>query len=729
MTPEARSSTLAVSLLAGLLLVLPWLQGGRTPSAQAALVLLLIAGAGGLLLVLPRPILRPTPLVLLAVALVTASAVRTMYPDRSVAAVLLLTGYLLAAVLAAQTARTLPWAESALLAAVAGSGLCVAAGGAVTLLRGTDGGLYGRLLTGPFGYPNATAGFLLAAAGAAAALATSPATWLRLAAGGAAGLLLLGLGLTHSRGALLAAATAILVFVWLAGRRRGRGWLSGVVASGALLLLLGVSAALWRELLSALSTSTAGSSAGWRLHILTWTWLLVREQPWTGVGPGAFPVALKHVQALPYISGENPHNLYLEIAAEYGLPAAMLAVLLLATLLLRLAVVLRGAHTPGPGRRRLAVLTATLAGLAAHGGMETFTAFPVIPLAAATLGGLSVARAGLFRAQRRRSPRAWRTWLLLPLLLLGVVALARFFAAAEVELGRLALAEGRGAEAAADLQRALLLNPVGFGAHRWLARALLAQGRTAEAVRVAERALGIAPRDPDTQELAGETFASAGAWEAAALRYRAALDLAPATRLRYYSGLLEAMTRTGRPAEARWWFERATRIFTPERLAAEGRCLEPGDRYLLARMARLAARLYAEAGYSAQHARADSLARALHEPEPRGICAAAGRPGQTSPETAVVTFWRTLSVSGWGEARRLLLPGALHDAEVPRPRGEVTWIASLSGDERRVTLRYGAVLDVPTPEERCLSTSLLFTPGGWFLEHLPVIGARACEDY
>ncbi|MFB3817299.1 MAG: O-antigen ligase family protein, partial [Candidatus Methylomirabilales bacterium] len=556
-TPESRLAALAALLLAALLLILPWMQGGRSPAAHAALVLLPATAAAGLAATAARPLLRPSPLLGLAAALVAAAAIQTLYPDRTVQTLLLLAAYALAAVLAAHGAQALPWAESLLLAALLSSALLVAAAGGWAQLRGAGAGLYAGVLTGPFGYPNAAAGFLLAGAGAGLALAAVRQGWARAAAGGGAGVLLLGVGLTRSRGALLALAVGLLVLPAVAGRRRRRTAFR-LATGAAVLLVLVVGAFLWRDLLPVLDSGSAGSSVGWRLHILDGTWQLVRRHPWTGVGPGAFPVALKQVQAVPYVSGENPHNLYLELAAEYGLPAGMLALGLLAAFLLRLGAVLRTAHAGKTGRRRLALLMATLTAMAVHAGIDMLSGFPAIPLAAATLGGLAASRAGLVARGRTPPSPAWRGTLLLVLLGLAAVSLARFAAASLVEEGRALLAEGRVAEAAAPLRRALRVNPLSFPAHRWLSRALVAQGAAAEAVELGDRAVRLAPSDPDSLALAGENAAAAGRWDLALARFRAAAELAPAARLSYYAGLMEAALRSGRDAEARWWYERAS---------------------------------------------------------------------------------------------------------------------------------------------------------------------------
>jgi O-antigen ligase len=94
---------------------------------------------------------------------------------------------------------------------------------------------------------------------------------------------------------------------------------------------LGVAGNRWGTLLQALwsggGDGPTDTSIQWRLSVLQWTWAMIRDHPWLGVGPGAFPVALLPYQQIPYVGGENPHNLYAEVAAEYGLPVAVLLVL------------------------------------------------------------------------------------------------------------------------------------------------------------------------------------------------------------------------------------------------------------------------------------------------------------------------------------------------------------------------------------------------------------------
>jgi hypothetical protein len=161
-SPDPRSLPLAILLLAGLQVGLPWALGGRSPAGQASLVLLLVlAAAAGLFPRGQAPRLVPSPLLLIGGILAAASALHTIYPDRTVQGLLLLLAYLLAGTLAPRGAREVPWAERLLLAAISISGALVTMFGLYRLHQGGDEGMYARLLTGPFGYPNAMAGFLL----------------------------------------------------------------------------------------------------------------------------------------------------------------------------------------------------------------------------------------------------------------------------------------------------------------------------------------------------------------------------------------------------------------------------------------------------------------------------------------------------------------------------------------------------------------------------------------
>lgn len=708
-TADRRAPLLLALLLAGLVVGLPWAEGGRSPAGQVGLLLAACLGAAiGLCGGRSGPGVPP-PSALLAALLIGLSAARSIYPDRTLQSLLLLAAYLLVAGLARRLVREAPALEGWLLLAGLASGVVVAGMGMVTRLQGGDGGLYADLLVGPFGYPNAAAGFLLLAAGAgltlAALLGPGPRRLSALAAGAVP---LAGLLLTRSRGALLAAGAGGCVWVALAWplwgpRRRLWGGRGGLLAAAALLLW---TAPRWTALLSR-GPAALDSSAAWRLSILARTWEMIRDQPWLGVGPGAFPVALPAYQRLPYLGGINPHDLYLEVAAEYGLPVGLLFALGLLLFLARLAARVR--RLPPEGERRLLQpLLATLAAGAVHLAVDLGGSVPAIVTLAALLGGLAAGHLPPRppRPERRR-PGLRRAAFALALLALTGLALARYSASLLTASGRAALTWGDSAAARADLERALVWNPLSYPAREGLTRALLAAGEAGRAAEVASQTTRLAPRDPNGHHLLGEALLAGGRFGPAEARFERAVELAPAAQLRFHAGLVEAAALGGHAAEARWHYRQALARFSPDRvLADEARCLAPGDRYLLARMGRLVAPLYLEAGQAESARQAAAEAERLARPDPRGICVTRGRPGRRSPEEALVAYWESRGDS---------------------VRARLVRIAFLAGGEWEAVVGHQLSFQSDRGETlRCGVARLRFTPEGWILAGHPRLAPVPC---
>jgi len=744
--PDPRPLCLAILLLAGVLLGAPWAAGGRSPLGQAILVLpVVLAATMGLL---PRghpPRLRPSPLLLIGGILAAVSALHTIYPDRTVHSLLLLLAYVLAGTLAAHGRREVPWAEPLLLTAILTSGALVAGTGMVPLIRGTPGGIYTGLLTGPFAYPNALAGYLLLTSGAALALAqTGGRPVARQSARAALLLGGIGLWLTRSRGALLAAFVGFLL--WAALERhtwwpRRRLWLLlGAVALVTVLVWAPRSPIGALSSFLGLATQPEDSSLTWRKQILQWTWIMARENGWWGVGPGAFPVALTHYQGIPYVSGENPHNLYLELAAEYGLPAAFLAVVALGGFFIRVGHALLRMPPKDSRRRGGASLLAALVAFFVHNLGDLDWSFPAVAVTAAILVGLTAARLPRGRIGRSGTLPVWRGALIILLAAAALLSLTRYYAITLVTWGRYALAVGDAGSAQRDLAWALRLNPWSFPAQQWMAWVRLRSGDFRGAIEVAERAARRAPLDPNSQFLAGEILANVGRWDVAEERFRVAADRAPAAQLRFHGGLVESAARGGRAAEARVRYEKAVGIFSPDRvLDKEARCQAPGDRYLLARMSRIAARLYADAGDAARHQATADQARRLAQPDRRGICVTYGRAGQESPEAATESFWRALADGGWPLAEQFFAPGfrgspyehptAVEDGHAIPRRVQVAWIAALQADERQARLRYQ--IDVELPFGRrvawCVTGAARLVGDRWYLTEVPGVEQEPCR--
>lgn len=746
--PDRRSVSLAVCIIAATVIGLPWADGGRSPAGQAAVVLLLaLAGAAGFLARDFPALLNPSPLLVLGAILAGASAAQTIYPDRTVQALLLLVAYLLAAMLAARAARDAPWMERVLLDASVLSGLLVVGLGAVWLSRGNDGGFYANALIGPFGYPNAVAGFLLLVGGAAAA--TLQADRHRVERGVAlvaCAACLLGLHLTRSRGAWVAVGGGFVCWALIQWRREGlsRRLMWMVLAGLALLAGLVVAGSRLASLLLVLwpggAEIPADMSVQWRLSILRWTWAMIRDHLWLGVGPGAFPVALIHYQQIPYISGENPHNLYAEIAAEYGLPAGLLFCLGVAICLVRVAMAARRLPFGHPVRGRRAALLGALAAFAIHSGIDLDWSFPAVALLAAAILGLATATLPVRRPRSARHPFLWRATILLVLAATAILSMTRYYSVALVGWGRDALAVGALPEAGRYVTRAQLLNPLSYSAHYWQARARLQAGDPRGAIEAAERTIRIAPEDPNTHALAGEMALAGGHMTTAIAHFQRAVDLAPAAHLRFHGGLFDAVVGAGTAPQALHSYARAVALFTDDRvLGTEARCLAPGDRYLLAHMSRRAGHLFPQDTAAADRRAAMARADLLSQPDPRGICATGGRPGRTSPEAAVVSFWRAWGVGGWPAAEPYLVPerrgpdtgkSRSEPAQVPgSPR--VAWIHSLSGGPHRATVVYQLRKEDPdraNAEFRCARTLARFTSEGWLLVGPPLIHMGPCRS-
>jgi O-antigen ligase len=158
--------------------------------------------------------------------------------------------------------------------------------------------------------------------------------------------------------------------------------------------------------------STDGTT---RKEIWKATWQLIRHNPWTGVGFGAYFLAIAEYQdSSGRIKVEQAHNDYLDLAAGGGVIAVVLAALFIGVLIWRARSSLR---SPDPYRRAAAL--GGIAGILSVGGHSfvdfglqvtgiavVFAALYVIVVADIEAQPVMSGSADTLRANRSRPPEA-----------------------------------------------------------------------------------------------------------------------------------------------------------------------------------------------------------------------------------------------------------------------------------------------------------------------------------
>lgn len=206
---------------------------------------------------------------------------------------------------------------------------------------------------------------------------------LRMLALAAAGLQIAAVVVTYSRGGALGLAVGLLVWT-LAGARRGRGRSGAVVGMLAVGLLFLAPERFWNRA-ETIARYEEDASAMGRVHAWGTAGRILERRPLTGVGPAAFTAAW--ATYAPGEAGPHPyvaHNLFLEVAAELGLPA-LCAFLLLVGACCRGAF--RASHRSSPvseeGRGLLAALAGYLVCQLFAGFLLSFLLFLLLGMATA----------------------------------------------------------------------------------------------------------------------------------------------------------------------------------------------------------------------------------------------------------------------------------------------------------------------------------------------------------
>jgi len=146
-------------------------------------------------------------------------------------------------------------------------------------------------------------------------------------------------------------------------------------------------------------------------------------------------------------------------------------------------------------------------------------------------------------------------------------------------------------------------------------------------------------------------------------------------------------------------------------------------------MSRIAARLHEQGVDPAGRQAATARAALLAEPDTRGICAITNRPGQTSPEAVIGSFWRGWAEGGWARAKTYLLhPTRRPDWGTGSQPVRLAWIHSLLGGERSATVRYEVEIgETDARTVRCARTVTRFTREGWLLSESPSLEPGSCK--
>ncbi|GGN03655.1 O-antigen polymerase [Lentzea pudingi] len=266
---------------------------------------------------LPSP--HPLHLVvaLLAVVLLATSAVHEAEPFTLEYLVRWVPFLVIAVVLADVAAREVP--VRALLAATVAGAVVAAAGGLLSVAGGS------LRATGPLEDPNDLAFFLVAALPLLAALPARGTSRIVLLLLGA--VLVAGAAATFSRGGGIALACAL---VWLIVRRALPVRAVVVTAAVAGVAALVFASAAQAELSRALQEKShiAGTNADTRMLRWQAASRMLADNPVLGVGPGGFRQQYASAGHNAEIDEQTPvaHNLFLEVAAELGVPGFTLLV-------------------------------------------------------------------------------------------------------------------------------------------------------------------------------------------------------------------------------------------------------------------------------------------------------------------------------------------------------------------------------------------------------------------
>lgn len=418
------------------------------------------------------------------------------------------------------------------------------------------------------GNPNFLAEYLAALFPLALAGAVSGETRLRWISAGAAALIALALPLTLARGACLGALTGVAVASALAARTkelRRRLLAMGCLAAIAIVLAAvamerwTAGAGPWQKVIGSwaqITTERAGRRLWWNA-----TLRMVADHPFVGVGTGQFRELYPAYQArvlaslgpgtiaVPNASVESPHNDYLHVASDLGIPGLLLLAGALALLLWDGAAAVRQAKESERAWRAgclgglVAVLTAGLLGYPLHTASGLYMA--------ASLAALAVAP-----APRRNAPGPaprWQWWLLVAVTILGFWQAARllrtYAASLHLHHGSEAILRKDFPAAIDALERAHEVSPRDSQVRAVLGRAYLLTGRPDLALPHLQAGLHGFDGAP-LRTLLGNTHALLGQDQLAGEMFRVGVSWFPGGYPPLYTSYARFLAAHDRPGQA-----------------------------------------------------------------------------------------------------------------------------------------------------------------------------------
>lgn len=337
---------LALPLVAAWLVAVPLVlpvPAGQTVHDAARAVQLLLLAVCALAAWAPARRLRGGPVAAALLACAAVSVVGAAVPAMALREVALVAGLGALALVAAEAGptATLRWAVVAATGLYAAAVLAVAA---IAVLAGSDAALLPTELI--FGYANRrhfnhvqTVALPLclgiaAAAGDADRRLRVAAT---AAAAASAALLVLTFGRATLLGLAIGLAAAALAAPAAARPLWRRTWVAGAIGLGLYALVFLILPALGGARPTTGPDLSVGHVAGDQSRFALWAWALEawRSAPWFGVGPMHLSHRFNGIVA-------HPHDLPLQLLAEWGLGFTLLALWTFAVLLRRLAKAARG---------------------------------------------------------------------------------------------------------------------------------------------------------------------------------------------------------------------------------------------------------------------------------------------------------------------------------------------------------------------------------------------------